>query len=163
RERIALGVAQHTKKAVGLYIERIDSAIAKVSHQQRVAEGPETGWCECNAPWRIEHSFGRHPVDEMAVGIEHIDEAQSSAFHVILAVGVLLCVGDVQIAVDVLNPEWREALRQIGIDKTAGRRSQVEALIVYVDLSVVKISCVKTLFGSVRAKCESFVNGAVGR
>ena len=51
----------------------------------------------------------------MTVGVEHIDKAVARTGHIVVLLGVLLCICDEEIAVDVLDAERRETGRDVRI------------------------------------------------
>src|SRR5438093_372472 len=74
-----------------------------------------------------------------AGGVEDVDEAVPMAGDVVVSVGVLVRVSDVDLAVEVLNAEGRIAGGDLGIVERAGERGGLEAGVEYVHAIVVEV------------------------
>jgi hypothetical protein len=97
-------------RRAALEVKGVDSAVAEISYQQRVAEPPEIRGRQRHAPQRVEPSARCEPANEITVGVEHVDKSQAGSGDITLGGLVLLGVGHIQIAQDVLNTERRKAV-----------------------------------------------------
>src|SRR5215475_7473122 len=88
-------------------IEHVDASISEIPYQQLVCEGDEAGRSDLHAPRRVQVPSGRQPLHPEAVERVDVDETVSRSGHVVMPVGVLLGVGDVDQVVDHPNAEWR--------------------------------------------------------
>ena len=77
-------------------LEGVDPAIAEIADQELVADSPEVARCQGDAPWRVQRASRRDPLEQIAAGVEDVDEAAAPARGVVVLVGVLLGVGDEQ-------------------------------------------------------------------
>src|SRR5262249_3651047 len=114
-ERMARAFAQSTELLAAGWVEGVDAAVAEVADQQVAAEGSKARRREHHAPRRVEVAARDEAAVEVTVGLEDVDKAVARAGLVIVGVGVLLGVADVELAVDGSDPERRVALRQAGI------------------------------------------------
>ena len=48
--------------------------------------------------------------NQITVGVEDIDEPIARSRDIIMLLGILLCIGNDQVAIDIGNSEWREPL-----------------------------------------------------
>src|ERR1700749_2985367 len=92
-------VVQGGYEGPGGGVERVDLAIAKVSHQQLTAQGPEVTRSERNSPGGVElRAGGNQAFHEGAVGVKDIDQAEARAVVVVVVVWRgLLCIGHVEL------------------------------------------------------------------
>src|SRR6266446_9559660 len=103
----------------------------------------------------------------MTVGAEHIDKAVARTGHVIVFFRILLRIGDEEIAIDVLDAEWRIAswnfrVGEVAVDllrrcgSEAGRAVPSE----HVDRPGAEVGSIEEDAVDVRAENEAFVNRA---
>src|ERR1700740_92404 len=95
-------------------IESIDPSVTKVAHQQSIREAAETRWSQGQPPGRVERKTARKPAQKTPIGVEYKDQPEARTTDIIFLRFVLLRIGDVQIAMDVLDAERREMLRHLG-------------------------------------------------
>src|SRR5262245_61697876 len=94
--------------------------IAEIADEQVSAEGAEAGRSDGDAPRRVQLPARRHALEEMAARVENVHEPQTLAGHrAAVPCGVLLRVGDVQLAAEVLNVEWRKSGGDIAVAEVA--------------------------------------------
>jgi len=117
RDRIARQVIKLSKRRTVRRVEDVDGPITKIADQQIIAEWTEAGRRQGHSPWRVERAVGNQSTHQRAVAIEHIDEAVARAGDIIVLRRILLRIGDVKLAADVLDPEWRISRRQIWINE----------------------------------------------
>jgi len=96
-DRLALRVVQCPGKGTCGRIERVDGAVAEVSYQEITTELTEGTGGQRQAPGRVEWASRDQSSEQIAVCIEHIDEAVTRTGDVIMPSCVLLRVCDVEI------------------------------------------------------------------
>ena len=80
---------------------------------------------------------------ERPVRVEGIDEAETLARDLVVAVGVLLGVGDEDLAAEIRDPEGSVPPGKLGIDECPGPRDEVEATVEDVHPAVVEVGRVQ--------------------
>src|SRR5258705_10625495 len=108
-----------------------------------MAESAEVCWSQGQSPRRVQCAAGGDATDQLSVGVEHVDQAEPTAGHFVVLVGVLLGVGHVQVALQVLYAERCIARRQFRVDKGACPSDGMERIVEDVDPGGVKISRVQ--------------------
>src|SRR5262249_49707435 len=100
-QRLAVRVLELTQEAAGLQLKDVDTAVAEVADQQVAAELAEAVRGDRHAPGRIERGQGAarcrprgEALEEVAAGVELIDEAVAGTFDVVVLFGVLLGVSN---------------------------------------------------------------------
>src|SRR5207244_8960925 len=126
-----------------LPLEGRDLAVAEVADEEIAAEAAEARRSEREAPRRVQLPVGRHPAEQRAARVELVDEAETLAGDVVVAVGVLLRIGHEDVAADVLDPERRVAGRNRRVDEGTRRVHVAEAPVEDVDLPVVEVGRVQ--------------------
>ena len=121
---LAVGVVQVAQGGAGRGVEGVDAAVAEVAHQQVAAEGPEARRRQRQAPRRVERAARDQALlpagqARRAVQVEHVDEAVALAGHVVVLVGVLLGVGDIDLAAQDLHVERGVALGEVRVGERA--------------------------------------------
>ena len=119
-------------------IEGVDMAIAQVADQQIAAEGAEARRRLDHRPRGVQRASGGETLDEVAVHVEDVHQAQAGALRLVVEVGRLR-VRHVELAADLRDVEWRVVGRQARIDEVAGQRHLVEITIVDVDRAGVEV------------------------
>src|SRR5258708_14503130 len=89
----------------------MDPPVAEVADEDVAAEAAEGIRRTRDAPGRIERSAADQASQQMAVGIEHIDESVALACDIVVLLRVLLRESDEEIAIDVRDAEGRVARR----------------------------------------------------
>src|SRR5215472_6955264 len=105
---LAIGVPESTAK-IPVRVERVYFPVTEISNENIAAEPAKGERCPRYSPRRIERPAAGEAPQQMAVGVEHVDKAIARACHVVTFVRLfLLCIGDEEIAVDVLDAERGE-------------------------------------------------------
>src|SRR5437773_3946082 len=139
-------------------VEGIDTAIAEVSGQQSATKLTEVRRSYGHAPRRIQCSLRSEPPYQHAAGIEHIDEPIPWSSHVIVHVGVLLGIGNVQLSPDILNVEWSETRGDAGVLECGRRNDRCEIRVEHINRACVKIGREKEIAVYIRAHRQAFVD-----
>src|SRR5579863_594308 len=126
-DRFAVGAGHRANEFSGMDIEAIDvaSAIEVVGNQQGVAERTEIAGCKRHSPWLVQWSAFGKMFHENAIFGEDIDDPARTAGGG--------CVGDQNIAINVLNAKRCCARRQVGVRE---RLNEIEIGVVDVDLII---------------------------
>src|SRR5262249_38303709 len=140
-------------------IKGIDPAIAEVAHQEISGQIAEAGRCDGQAPRRIQptasdqsHLSARKP--RGAVQIEHVHKAMALTGHVIMPIGVLFGISDIELAVKKLNIKrsiagWKVWVSEgVGSQACSGSKVGIEDI----DISGPEV-------GSVQARDAAAVSG----
>src|SRR4051794_31900797 len=56
-------------------LEGVDPAVTEIADQELVAVAPEVARCQGDTPRRVEGPSGRDPLQQMAAGVEDINES----------------------------------------------------------------------------------------
>src|SRR5215475_4346286 len=96
----------------------------EVAYQQVAAEAPEASGRDGHPPGRVERAVRGHARDEGARRVENAHESQTGTLDLVLAVLVLLGVGDEDAAAEVLDPEGRVALGKSRVHERARHRAR---------------------------------------
>jgi len=76
--------------------------------------------------------------EQIAAGIEHIDEATAGAMNIILSFGILLGIGHKNFAIEIPDAEWSITSREVWVDE-AVRIHLMKIFIEGVDLACMEI------------------------
>src|SRR5947208_3041186 len=144
-------------------IEGVDVAVAEVSDEQVAAEEPEVGRCEGDPPRRVEPPQRGHAPDQMAGGIEGVDEPVPLTRHVVVHRRVLQRVRHVDRAVQIADPERRVARGKSGVGEHAGHVDLVEVAVEQVDGTRVEIRHVEEVAGRRARDREPLVHRSARR
>ena len=157
-------VAELAEEGAGREVVGVDRAVAEVADEQRVVElavalqgGPG------HPPGGVELALAGEPLEQVPLGVEDVDEAVARAGDVVVLGGVLLGVGDVEVAVDGLDAERGVAGRDARVGEGAGDDDGLEVRVEDVDLAVVEVGGVEVGAGGVEPLGEPLVDGARGR
>ena len=95
---------------------------------------PKANDARANAPWRIQPPTAGEAPQQMTVGVENVDKAIARARHIVVFFPVLLCIGDKEITVDVLDaergePNWNVRIREVAVDLLRRRRPEAGSAI----------------------------------
>ena len=146
-----------------LEVIRADPAVAVVPDQQMVAEAAETGRRDGHAPRSVQLAVRGDTLDQEAVGIENVDEAESFTGDLVIAIVFAHRIGDVEIALEVHDVEGLEAGRHLRIREVARHRGRRERVVEDVDLAVVEVRRVQAKVRAVAGDRDALVDGAVLR
>ena len=115
------------RKAARDRVEGIDRAVPEVADQEVIAEGAEIGRAQSQSPGRVERAVGNEALHEVAVRVVHIYKAIARSCHIIMFRRILLSVGDIKAAPEVLDIERGETRRYVGVREVTGEglRSKV--------------------------------------
>ena len=127
--RLAVGVLQLAQEVAGGGVEGVDAAVAEVAHSSRVAGARPPKLAGAMASPHGESSGAARDQAHLAAGqarravqVEDVDEAVAGPGHVVVLVGVLLGVGDVDLAAEDLDVERGVALGQVRVGERARRQ-----------------------------------------
>ena len=153
-DRAMVGSLQQAARLPAVSREPVagDPPVAEVPDEQVPAESAEHRPTRSprETPGGVQLAARRDAGHERAVGTERADVAQPRAGDLVLGVGVLLGVGDVDHAVEVLDTERREPLRDPRIVERSRESRRVEVLVEDVDSRVVEVGGVQVV-GAARA------------
>jgi hypothetical protein len=146
-----------------LRVVGVDAAIAVVADEQSAAELTEFSRRPGQPPRRVEHALRCQSPDEIARGVENIDETVPGARNVMAPVAVLLSVGNVEEVADVLYVKWSKAWREARILEGALADDRPEILVEDVDRPAAEISSIEEVVAArIGGQGESCVNSAAG-
>src|SRR6266550_1544934 len=117
RQRLAIGGMELTalQQLAGALeapeVEGVDVAIAKVPDEQVTAELPEIARGDSQPPGGVQPPARCHATEQIALSIERIHEPMPYARDIVVLVGVLKRVGDVNRPTEIADPERRIARR----------------------------------------------------
>src|SRR5204862_6080785 len=106
-------------------------------------------WRDRETPGSVELAVGRNSTKEVARKVERIDEAAALADDLVFAVGVLLCICDVDLSTEGGDVERRIAGWQAGIGERAGQARHLPVRIDHVDPAVVEVRSQEVRSGTV--------------
>src|SRR6266516_3596331 len=116
RDGRAVGVPQGAAEGAGGRVVGVDAPVAEVADQQIAAEGAEAAaGRHLKAPGRVQDATRGDPREEVAAGVEGVDEAEARPVDLILVPRALLGPGDVDRAAEVLDAEGPVAGRQVRV------------------------------------------------
>src|SRR5262249_24519575 len=119
-------------------------AVAEVADQEVARVGTEAGGGYSHAPGRIKLPVLGDALEQVAAGVEDVHESLALAGHRTAIPGrVLLGVGDVQVAAQILNVERRKPIREVWVDERPGLLRLVELAVDHVDLAVMEVGGVQ--------------------
>src|SRR6478752_865000 len=107
--RFSSGLAQLAEVRTGLGVEGVDASVAEVANEQCAAQSAEAGRCQRKPPRGVQDAARDQPTNEGTVGGEYVHEPVAPTGDVVTQGGVLLGVGDVELAGEFLNVERRVA------------------------------------------------------
>jgi hypothetical protein len=131
--------SQLSPEFAGTQVERADPSVTEVADEKGITEAPEIRRRQREAPWRVELTVRHQSMKQIAIGIEHIDEAKSLTGNVILLGVILLRIGDIEIAEDVLDAEWRIAARNPRVAEATRRGHRMKRRVEHINSRMVKI------------------------
>src|SRR5205823_9871033 len=129
-----------------------------ISDEDEAAERAKVLGRPRHTPRRIERSAARETPQQMAISVEHVDKAVAGTGHVIMLVGILLCIADEEIAVDVLDAERGVAGRDRWVLEAAVGGYQFIVVVEDVDRSTSKVSRKEEDAADVCAENKPFVD-----
>src|SRR6266566_6330382 len=98
--------------------------------------------------------------EQIAAGIEHIDEATTRAMNIILSFGILLGIGHKNFAIEIADAEWSITCRKVGIDEAVGIHL-MKIFIEGVDVTRMEICRIQEIVTVSDPERRAFVDGAV--
>ncbi len=116
---VAILVGEVTEKGTGIGIERIDVSIAEISDQQVMTEYAKGTTCKSQAPWRVQLPLCYQPLDEMAIGIEDIDEPTAQTRDITILLCILFGIRDIELAADSIDAKRRVSCGEVRIGEGA--------------------------------------------
>src|SRR5215213_3364816 len=159
-DRAAVLVPQSTPECAGHRVVRVDAAVAEVPHQQVTAEAAEPAGRRLRQPPRgVQLATADQAAQQVTAGAVDVDEAAARAGDLVLAVGVLLGVGDIQPPTELLDVEGRIAAWELVVAEPARQVDPAEALVEDVDASVVEVGGVQEAAGRGGGKRQALVDG----
>jgi hypothetical protein len=142
-------------------VVRVDGAVAKISHQDRVRKCSEGSRSRCHAPRRVEFAASRDEgAYKISVHVEDIHLPQASPRLGIVLGSILHGIGHVDLVTDDANAMGSKTRRKFRIGERTAQRSEVKIAIKDVDFPVIEVCRQKE--GTVE-QGETFVNRAAGR
>src|ERR1700722_7839851 len=119
-------------------IEDVYRSVAEVADQD--VAGKMTARDGSQAPRSVQRAAGGEPLEKGALGIEDIDETEPRSGNVVLVQGVLLGVGDIQLAAHVLDVERGETSgdRRVG-ERTGFERDGRELRVEDIDSALAEV------------------------
>src|SRR5436305_14250691 len=75
----------------------------------------------------------------MTIGVVNINKAMSRTRHVVMLLGILLCIGDIEVASDVLDTERRVPLRNSRVREGACEAHLVKFRVEHIDRTKAEI------------------------
>lgn len=158
---VALGVLQRSQQRAGRWVERVDVAVAEIAHQQRPREFPERGRRDGDAPRRVQWSVRYKVLQQVPIGIEDADEPVAIAGDIVLLVGALLGVGDVDLSAEIPDVERPEARGNARVGKAPRNFSSGELAVEYVDGAGTDVGGIEQRAERAACPdCEALVDGA---
>ena len=147
-DRFTISIGQTAQPVAGCGIVSIDLAVAEISYEDISPELAKARRSHSNTPRRTEVSMLREMPEQIAVSIEHTDEAMRWLVHWVMLRLVLQRVCNPEIASDILNAEWCVSMLhfRVGERPTQGRR--VEVTVEDVDFASPKIRSVQERLAS---------------
>src|SRR4051794_5710775 len=152
--------SQLSAVVAGSGIVCVDTTIAEVADQKVAAVLAEGRRRDGQSPRRVELVGVVEAAEQMAAGVEHVDKAVAATGDVVLALSVLLGVGDVEPTVQRLNIEWSEALRNPCVPEAAGGVYRMEVAVPCVDRAGVEVGAVEQCAVAGISQGQSLVDGA---
>ena len=140
---VAFLVGELTQEGAGIGIECVDVAIAEIADQQIMAELAKRTACESQAPRRVQLTVCYQPLDEMAVGIEDIDDPMAGTRDVTILLCILFGIRDVEFATEILNVKRRIPPGEVWIGEGAREGGRSKILIEHIDGARVDIGGIK--------------------
>src|SRR6266849_1510431 len=166
RQRLAVAAVELVDEVPAL-VEGVDPAVAEIADQDVAAEAAEGEGGARHGPGRIEVPVAGEAPQQVAVGVEHIDEAAARAGDVVVLLRVLLGIGHEEIAVEVLDAERREArgdhrIGEAAVGRGAGEGAAGGVGAVDLDRAGAEIGREQEHAMHIDAGGEALVDGAVG-
>src|SRR5215471_1978582 len=115
-------------------VECVHFSLAEIANEDIATETAKGERCSRDAPWRIQPPTAGEAPQQMTVGVENVDKAIARARHIVVFFLVLLCIGDKEITVDVLDaergePNWNVRIREVAADLLRRRRPEAGSAI----------------------------------
>ncbi len=137
-------------------------AAAEIADQDDVAEFAEVTRGPHDAPGSIEPIAVLEATLEFALGAENVDEAEALSRYIVMAIGILLGVGDEEAATDVLYVEGRVIARNaLVIEGIFAQTDAVEIGVVDFDACGAEVGGVEESLTVDFPGGQTFVDGAV--
>src|SRR2546425_3567755 len=164
RDPLAIGTSELAVEveAITLLLICIDTAITKVAHKQIIAESAEIPRGEGQPPGRVEFVARSDAPNEVALGIEDIDETVALARYIIALGGVLFGIGDIELTVQILDVEGGKPVGDVRVREGTGEAGRSKVLVEYIYGAVVEIGGVEKVAGGSAADGQPFVDCAGG-
>src|SRR6185295_1109880 len=93
-ERLSGSPLEFAEESPGGGIVRADRPVAEVADQETIAENAKSGGSDREGPRRVQPVTRDDPADELAVGVEHVDEAEACSRDVVVLGLVLFRISD---------------------------------------------------------------------
>src|SRR5262249_14597974 len=130
-------------KAPASRVVGVDTAVAVVADEQSAAERTKIGRSQGEPPRRVQCTAGGQAPHQAAGGVVNIGEAVPCPRDILAPVLVLLGVGDEEEIVDVLDVEWRKAVRQARVLEGTRMHYRPEIFVENVDAAAAEVGSVE--------------------
>src|SRR5215469_13041520 len=107
---MAARVTEGPEERTGVDVIGVDLAVAEVADEEGAGELAEASRRDGQTPGRVQGAARDQPPFQVALEVEHVDEAVPRPFLVVVPAGLLQSEGDVELAIEHLCVERREAL-----------------------------------------------------
>jgi len=109
-EWIVVGADEPAFESAAYGVEGEDLAAAELADENVVAMAAEVSGCECETPGGVQERSVLEAVEELSAGGEDVDESPAGSVDFVMTGSILLGVGDVDVAADVLDVEGSVSL-----------------------------------------------------
>src|SRR5262249_21745830 len=133
----AIGAHQRLNESACSRVVNVDESVTEIAD-------PEFAFHESESPRGIEIAVRDQTPEEVAAGVEHIDEAKSRPGNVIVFSVILLGVSHKYFAIKIADAERRVTLRKVRVDKPVWSHL-VKTLIVGFNVARMKIRHVQEI------------------
>jgi hypothetical protein len=147
-------------RAHKLFNERAGHWIVNVNETVTEVADPKFVFHLNESPWRVEIPVCNQPSEEVATGIEHIDEATARTRNVIFSFVVLLGVGHKNFVIEIADAEWPITCRKVWINEAVGIYL-MKVFIEGVDLACMEICRIQEIVTIGDAERYAFIDGPV--
>ena len=152
-ERRAIGPHERLNESARYWIVNVNQSVTEIADPKFAVNLSES-------PWSIEIPVGDQASEEVAAGVEHIDETKAGTGNVILSFGILLGIGHKDFAIEIPDAKWSITGRKVRVDKATGIHL-MKIFIVGFDLPCMKIRRIQEIVAVGDAERCAFVNGTV--